>query len=97
MTDNLLNKRVISKEYGKGVIKASIYGQDYVAVEFNNFMHGHNCDGYCYKGYGWYCFILSKEEAIEAWKARTFTYKGRVLPSDCAVYIVDSVDSEEWD
>lgn len=94
MTDNLLNKCVISKKYGKGVIKSLIYRRYYVAVEFDNFMNGHDCNGLCKYGYGWYCFILPKERAIDSWRSSDCDYRGAIIPSDWVIYITDN---EEWD
>lgn len=47
-------------KYGRGVVKKVLNGKN-VAVEFDKFMHGHSCTGYCKRGYGWWCIETSKK------------------------------------
>lgn len=75
--------KVYNKYFGEGVIK-KLLSKTSAAVEFNKFMDGHDCCGYCKRGHGWYCFIYPKSKAIQ-------------IDDDDCVYLIKGVKVGEWD
>lgn len=73
--------RVCSRFFGKGTVKRIT--RISVNVEFDEYMCGHDCNGDCEWGHGWFCFVRPKLEAM------------RIENDDCVYPLKDEVG--KWD